>query len=65
MKLEEDFLIAEMYCNNFVVKNEVPDSWKFLPFVLLFSSLFRDGVTLCCFGVSSILVFSFIGFRVK
>lgn len=64
MKLEEDFLTAEMYYNNFVMKNEVPASWKFLLFLLLFS-LFRDRVALCCFGVSTRLVFSFIGFGVK
>lgn len=32
MKLEEDFLTAEMDYNTFVMKNEVPATWKFLPF---------------------------------
>lgn len=64
MKLEEDFLIAEMYYNTFVMKNEVPSSWKFLLF-LLFFCLLRDRVTLCCFGVSALLVLSFVGFGVK
>lgn len=32
MKLEEDFLTAEMDYNTFVMKNEVPPSWKFLLF---------------------------------
>lgn len=39
MKLEEDFLIAEMCYNNFVVKNEVPTSWKFLPFFIILLSV--------------------------
>lgn len=37
MKLEENFLIAEMYYNNFVVKNEVPACWKFRPFFTVLS----------------------------
>lgn len=63
MKLEEDFLTAEMDYNTSVMKNEVPASWKFFSFFIITLST-QGQNTMCCFDVSVLPVFSFVGFGV-